>query len=213
MPAKDTLILTDKITEDQVKTDFVNDTLYQYNERKDFQYLQLAKKLNDYNIRRYKLAYLPALSLNGSYSKNAQRNTFSFFGKGDWFTTSYVGVNLAVPIFDGFARNARVTKATLELKQTQNQIDNLQLTIDNEVEQSHISFRSALATMDFQKKNMQLAENVYNQTRKKFEIGTGSNTEINAAQTDLVTAQTNYINALYTAIIARVDYLKATGKL
>lgn len=213
MPAKDTLILTDKITEDQVKTDFVNDTLYQYNERKDFQYLQLAKKLNEYNIRRYKLAYLPALSLNGSYSKNAQRNTFSFFGKGDWFTTSYVGVNLAVPIFDGFARNARVTKATLELKQTQNQIDNLQLTIDNEVEQSHISFRSALATMDFQKKNMQLAENVYNQTRKKFEIGTGSNTEINAAQTDLVTAQTNYINALYTAIIARVDYLKATGKL
>jgi outer membrane protein len=53
--------------------------------------------------------------------------------------------------------------------------------------------------MDFQKKNMQLAENVYNQTKKKFEAGTGSNTEINAAQTDLVTAQTNYISALYSA--------------
>jgi outer membrane protein TolC len=37
--------------------------------------------------------------------------------------------------------------------------------------------------------------------------------EITAAQTDLVTAQTNYIGALYGAIIARVDYLKATGKL
>jgi outer membrane protein TolC len=67
--------------------------------------------------------------------------------------------------------------------------------------------------MDFQKKNMQLAESVYNQTKKKFEVGTGSNTEITAAQTDLVAAQTNYISALYSAIIAKVDYLKATGKL
>jgi outer membrane protein TolC len=60
---------------------------------------------------------------------------------------------------------------------------------------------------------MQLAESVYAQTKKKYEIGTGSNMEITGAQTDLVTAQTNYISAMYNAIIARVDYLKATGKL
>lgn len=56
---------------------------------------------------------------------------------------------------------------------------------------------------------MQLAEQVYNQTKKKFEAGTGSNTEINTAQTDLKAAQTNYISALYDARIAKVDYLKA----
>ncbi len=60
---------------------------------------------------------------------------------------------------------------------------------------------------------MALAELVYNQTKKKYEIGTGSATEINTAQTDLKTAQTNYIQALYDAIIARVDYLKAVSKL
>jgi outer membrane protein TolC len=67
--------------------------------------------------------------------------------------------------------------------------------------------------MDFQKKNIVLAETVYNQIKKKFEIGTGSNTEINTAQTELKTAQTNYIAALYDAVIAKVDYLKAVGKL
>jgi outer membrane protein len=41
----------------------------------------------------------------------------------------------------------------------------------------------------------------------------GSNTEISTAETDRKTAQTNYINALYEAIVARIDYLKATGKL
>ena len=60
---------------------------------------------------------------------------------------------------------------------------------------------------------MQLAEQVYNQAKKKFEVGTGSSTDITNAQTDLRTAQSNYINALYTAIIAKVDYVKAIGKL
>ena len=67
--------------------------------------------------------------------------------------------------------------------------------------------------MDYQKKNMALAENVYNQTKKKYEIGTGSTTEINTAQVDLKAAQTNYVTAMYDAIIAKVDFLKATGKL
>jgi outer membrane protein len=156
---------------------------------------------------------LPVLSLNGAYSKNAQRNKFDFLGGGSWFTTSYIGVNLSVPIFSGFAKDARVQRAKIEMRETDNQLDNLKLSIDSDVEQAKLNFKSATATMDFQKKNMQLAESVYNQTKKKFEVGTGSNTEINAAQTDLVTAQTNYINALYSAIIARVDYLKATGKL
>jgi outer membrane protein TolC len=44
-------------------------------------------------------------------------------------------------------------------------------------------------------------------------VGTGSSIEISAAQTDLITAQNNYMAALYGAIVARVDYRKATGKL
>jgi outer membrane protein len=213
MPVTDTLVLSDKLNEDQISNDFTLDTAYNYTDRKDYQYLSLGKKLNEFNIRRYQLSYLPTVSLSGSYTKNAQRNKFDFFGKGDWFTTSFVGLNISVPIFDGFGKDARIKKARFELKQTENQIDNLKLNIDNEVAQSRVNFRTAIATMNFQKKNMQLAESVYNQTKKKYEVGTGSNTEITAAQTDLVTAQTNYISALYSAIIARVDYLKAIGKL
>ncbi|MES2003935.1 MAG: TolC family protein [Bacteroidota bacterium] len=213
MPVKDSLLLTDKISDDQVKEDFSNDTAYQYTDRKDFQYLSLAKKLNEFNIKRYQLSRIPTLSLNGSYSKNAQRNKFDFFGKGDWFSTSYVGLNLSIPIFDGFARSSRINRSRIELKETENQLDNLKISIDSEVEQSKFNFRSALTTMGFQKENMKLAETVYNQTKKKYEAGTGSNTEITSAQTDLITAQTNYISALYSAIISKVDYLKATGKL
>ncbi len=213
MPANDSLILLDKITEEQFLKDYSADSIYQYTDRKDYQYVTLAKKLNEFNIRRFELSQIPTITLNGSYSKNAQRNTFDFFGKGDWFTTSYVGANLAIPIFDGFSKKARIYKSKLELQQTENQLQNLKISIDGEVEQARANFKSSLLTMSFQKRNMQLSENVYAQTKKKFEAGTGSNTEISTAQTDLFTAQTNFINAMYSAILARVDYLKATGKL
>jgi outer membrane protein len=213
MPVNDILVLTDKISEEQITTDVANNQDYAYTDRKEFQAVSLGKKLNEYNIKRYQLSYLPTIAMSGAFTKNAQRNQFDFFKGGDWFTTSFVGLNISTPIFDGFARKARITKAKIDLQQTENQLQNLRLTIDAEVTQAKMNFATAISTLNNQKKNMQLAESVYAQTKKKYEIGTGSNIEITAAQTDLVTAQTNYIGAMYSAIIARVDFLKATGKL
>ena len=153
------------------------------------------------------------MALSGAYTKNAQRNQFNFFGKGDWFTTSFIGLNISIPIFDGFSKDAKVKKSRIDLRETENQIDNLKLSIDTEIESAKLNFNAAIITLRYQKLNMQLAENVYNQTKKKFELGTGSNTEITAAQTDMRTSQANYINALYGAIIAKVDFYKAIGKL
>jgi outer membrane protein TolC len=212
MPVKDNLILTDKISENEIKANALLDSA-NYDDRKEFQYLQIAKKLGEYNIKRYQLSYLPTISFNAAYQKQAQRNKYTFFEKGDWFATSYVGLNIAVPIFNGFSKDAKVKQSRLELQQTSNNIDNLKLNIDAETEQAKLKFKSAIETIDIQKRNMQLAEKVYEQTKKKFEAGTGSNTEITTAETELKTAQTNYISALYDAIIAKVDYQKAIGKL
>ena len=212
MPMKDSLVLIDSLTDDQIKDGMLENEVYQYNDRKEVQYAELGKRLNEFNIKRYKLSRWPTASLSAGYSKFAQRNKFDFY-KGDYFTASSVSLRINVPIFNGFASRARIRKAELELDQSLNNLDNLRLSIDNEVEQAKTNFRSAIATMDFQKRNMELAEEVYNQTKKKYEMGLGSNIEINTAQTELKTAQTNYISALYDAIIAKVDYLKATGKL
>ncbi len=212
MPQKDVLVLTDSLTEDMVKEN-VLDQAYNYSDRKEFQLLQVGKKLGEYNIKRYKLSYLPTVALYGNYYKNAQRNEFDFFGKGPWFTSSLVGVKISVPIFDGFAKAARISKAQLELQQTNNSLQQLQSSIDNDVEQAKLKLTSSLLTIDNQRTNMELAERVYNTTKIKYEQGLGSNQEIYTAQTELKLAQNNYYGALYDAVIARIDFLKATGKL
>ena len=213
MPVKDSLVLTDTLNEAQLIENILESTNYQYADRKDYQLLEITSKLNQFNIKRYKLSQIPTLSFNANYSKQAQRSQFNFFKGGDWFTTSYIGLALNIPIFNGFSKRARIAQSKLEWQQTLNQMEGLKVSIDNDVQVAKNNFAAAAATMDYQKKNMALAELVYDQTRKKYEVGTGSATEINTAQVDLQTAQTNYISALYDAIIAKVDLLKATGKL
>ena len=213
MPVKEELVLTDTISDAQIKEGILENDSYSYEDRKDFQYAQLGKKLGEFNVRRYKLSQVPTLSLNGNYAKSAQRNKFNFFGKGDWFTISAVSLNVSVPIFNGFAARSRIQQASIDLKKANNQIDALKLSIDNEIASARNNFSTSVNAMEFQKKNMALAEVVYQQTKKKYEAGTGSQTEINAAQADLKAAQTNYISALYDAVIAKIDYLKAIGKL
>jgi len=213
MPIKDSLVLTDTLSDDQIREGVLEASQFKYSDRNDYMISEVTNKLNGLNIRRYKLNQIPTFALVGGYSKQAQRSTFDFFGKGDWFTNSYIGIQMQVPIFNGFALQSRIQKAKLELQKSQNQTEALKINIDREVETAKNNFIVAIASMDYQKKNMALAEKVYDQTKKKYEIGTGSATEINTAQIDLKTAQTNYISALYDAIIAKTDFLKATGKL
>jgi outer membrane protein TolC len=213
MPMKDELVLIDTLSEQQIKEGVLGNDTYSYEDRKEYQYAQIAKELNKYNIHRYQLSQIPTVTLTGQYAKNAQRNQWNFFGKGDWFTISNVNLNIAIPIFNGFFTKARIEEAKISLQKTENQINGLKLSIDNEVATAKNNFSSAISTIDFQKKNMELAEKVYQQTKKKYEAGVGSQTEINNARTDLKAAQTNYISALYDAITAKIDFLKATGKL
>ena len=211
MPISDKLILTDSLSEDQIKSGILVGNDFNYNQRNDYKALQLSRKLDAFNVKRYKYSKLPTLNLAASYSKQNQQNDLSF--SGDWFTSSFISLRLNIPLFSGFSKNAQIKQAGFELLKADNQLFNLRQTIDNEIQTAKNNFGSAISIMDYQKKNMELAQKVYDQTKKKYEVGAGSQTEINTAQTDLKAAQTNYISALYDAVIAKVDFLKATGKL
>jgi outer membrane protein len=211
MPMNDTLILTDKVTEDNIRSGVLDALVFNYKDRKEYQAAELGKRMNEYNVRRYQLTRIPTVALNSSFNVTRQSNKFGFGGP--WYRTALIGLNINVPIFDGFARRARIEKAQLQLEQSLNTMEGLKQNIDQEVRVAINNYSNALSTLDNQKRNMQLAEEVYEQTRLKFQNGIGSNTEITSAQEDLQVAQSNYILAVYDAIRAKIDFLKATGRL
>lgn len=214
MPVKEELILTDTVNEAMIREGLLTEDSLHYENRKEFQLMKAVEKLNKYNIKRYQMGYLPTVSLTGSYSQNAQRNKFNFFKGGEaWFKSTYIGVRIDVPIFDGFSKDAKIKQARLELEKTRTSMADLKNNIETEVDTARISLQNALVTMESQKTNMELAEQVYNQTKLKYEQGLGSNLEVTNAEADLKAAQNNYFASLYDAVVARIEYLRATGKL
>ncbi len=213
IPEKDSLVLTDTLSDQELKSGIL-DNNYNYEDRKEYQQLQTAIELGKYNVKRYQLSKIPTLTFSANISQNAQRTSFNFFKNSEkWFTSSFISFSLSIPLFDGGERNANIASARLNLMKLNNNVDQLKESIDNDVTQSRINMKSALLTMDAQKKNIDLAQQVYNSTKLKYEQGVGSNQEISTAQADLVTAQNNYYSSLYDAIIAKIDFLKAAGKL
>lgn len=213
IPQADSLYLSDTLSDEELKSNILG-TDYNYEDRKEFQQLETAIELGKYNVKRYQLSRIPSLTFSANYNRNAQRTTFNFLKKEEpWYSSSFLSLNLAIPIFDGGERQANINTARLNLQKFENNVGQLKQSIDNDVAQSRINMRSALLTMDAQKKNINLAQEVYNSTKLKYEQGVGSNQEISTAQADLVTAQNNYYSSLYDAIIAKIDYLQAAGKL
>jgi outer membrane protein len=215
MPLKDSVTLTDTLNLDDVKTALLNTAnQFDYSQRIEFQLAELQKKEDEYNLKRYKLASAPTLSAFGSIGASRQSEQFDYFSFNKfWYGYGYVGLNLNVPIFSGFQKKYQVVQAKLAVDKSQVQIDALKQSIDLEQQQARTNLSNNLITIASQEKNMQLAEEVYNQTVKKYEEGVGSTTEINNAEGDLQQAQLNYYNALYSAMLAKIDYLKAYGQL
>jgi outer membrane protein TolC len=211
MPQKDVLILTDTLSDEKLKANLLDEN-YDYADRKQYQLLENTLQLREFNIERYKLSKLPSLTFAANYSTTAQRQKFDFT-TAEYFPSSFLAFRLKVPIYAGGYNNAKVQEAKISFQQTQNTLEQLKASIDNDVTESRISMKSALSTLDNQSKNIELAQEVYDAAKLKYDQGLGSNQEISTAQADLVTAQNNYYSSLYDAVNARIDFLTAIGKL
>ncbi|MEO6949908.1 MAG: TolC family protein, partial [Ginsengibacter sp.] len=159
MPMQDDLALTDTLSDEELKSGILSED-YAYEDRKEVQQLESLMDLGKYNIKRYQLSKLPTVSLGANYGENGQWQTFDFF-KGPYFSSSFVSLKINMPLFDGGAKNAKKAQASIDLEKMKNSMDQLKLSIDNDVAQSRIQMKSALFTMDAQKRNIELAQQVY----------------------------------------------------
>ena len=211
---KDSLILTDSLSEDQVKKDLLELTNFQYTDRNEIQLLGVVKELQGLDLKRQKLTYMPTIATYWNYSRNALGQEFNLFNfENKWFKASVWGVNMSIPIFDAGQKGERIRQAKMSLQKTKNTEENLKRAIDLQINASSIIFKNALSTLDMQDQNLELAQRVYNSTMKKYEQGLGSSFELLQTETDLENAEANFFQALYDAINAKIAYTKALGKL
>lgn len=210
---KTQIMLTDSLNLGDVPTTEISASKeFSYPSRIEYSLLETQKKLNELEIKRGKFKYLPSIFLYGNYSAQAQRNEFDFFDtEKKWYPIGIIGATINLPLFDGFQNHYRIQQSKINLMKTVNTMNNFKNVIDLEIETSKASYLNALTSLNSQKTNTELAKEVYDVAKKKYDQGTGSNIEVMNAETALKEAQTNYYNAMYDYFTSKVDYEKATG--
>ena len=209
------LTLTDKLQD--VKLDVANVASadkFDYSKRIEYGLFETQYKLAQLDVKRQQLSYLPNAFAYASWSGNAFRTTYSIFATGTgfaWYPTTLIGAKVTMPIFTGLQRTARNQQAKLSLQKAENNMDFIKKSIDLDLASSLTSLKNASSSLESQKKNMSVAEDVVRVTKLKYEQGVGSNMEMITAETALKEAQTNYYNALFDALISKIDFDKANG--
>jgi len=208
------LTLTDKLADIKLEEAALINESFDYTRRPEFAVLQTNQKLQELLIKKEKAMYLPSLAAYGNISTAAARNKFDFTSPDEqWFSSQLIGAKLTMPIFQGSSRYARVQRSKVELAKIDNSMTQLQSGISMEIASAKVTLQNSLATLQTQKKNMDLAEEISRVTKIKYEQGIGSNLEVVNAESDLKDAQVAYYSALYEALISKVDLDKATGNL
>ena len=127
--------------------------------------------------------------------------------------TRDVGVQVKIPIFDGFRRESRIAESASQLRQEKTRTRDLEQQIELDVRLALDSLRSAKAQVQVAGDGLALAQNEVAQAQRRYQAGVTNSIEVTDAQTRLDRARDNQIAALYNYNLARIDLATATGTI
>jgi outer membrane protein TolC len=167
----------------------------------DYQIAENDKTVKELMVKFEKSKALPTLNafLNGGY--NAFSDEFTFFDKDQsWFGSSLFGVSLNIPIFSSGMRSASTQRAKINLEKAKTDLVETEQKIQFQIASAKSDYQFAIEDYDNKKQNLKLSERIENKNQTKFFEGISSSFELRQAQTQLYTAQQEFLQAMLDVI-------------
>jgi outer membrane protein TolC len=185
--------------------------------RTEYQLLKKQELLYFYNKKAKIAEYYPTLALTAGYNYIGQGPEMPWFKKPAdnvyWSDYSAIALNLKVPIFNGFGTRSRVRQADVDIRKTEEDIKDTKLSLDLAFENARTQIKNSLITINNQKENVTLAQEVLDNTQNNYQQGLASLTDLLDAENSYIEAQNNYTSALLDYKLAEVQLIKAKGEL
>jgi outer membrane protein len=175
----------------------------------DYQLVSQQLVLDELNWKNTKANYLPTLAAFLTHQQNALRNDFDFFESGKaWYPTTLWGLQLNIPIFSSGQRAAQVSQMELEMRKTENTLANVSEGLKFQLFQAKEAYELAEQNVMMQQKAIEYAQSVLTDTEILYKEQAVTIMELTQAQSQLLNAQTNYTNALFDLIKAKLQLQK-----
>jgi len=183
-----------------------------YQNRVEFRQLQTQKQLQLINTNYNKLQYLPTLS--GFYNHSWAFNDDDFSNLyNQSYPGSVIGLRLSIPIFTGTKRIQEIKRSQLLEERLDLDIVNSRNQINSQYELAMASYKANLNDWRTARENVEISEEVYNTIKLQYDEGIKAYLDLMTSETDLRTAQLNYLNSLYSLLSSKLDVKQALGTI
>ena len=180
--------------------------------RPEVRQLELQIEAESQNVNAARAERFPAVTAVGQLQAQTQFEDGVGIGDTDWPVTSSVGLQVSLPLFTGFRISSQVEQAKLGRLQSMTRLEDLKADIRAEVEMKLSDLDESRKRIEVQDRTIRTAERSYEITLLRFREGIGSQLELSDAELQLNRAKTNYLQAVYDYLIARVECDKALGR-
>jgi outer membrane protein TolC len=174
--------------------------------------LEKQVQLNDRNVSLEQAAYFPSLAGFGNYQYQTQANDFKFSDY-RWVKTFVLGVQLQIPVFNGFKTQSRVNQAEIGLNQAIEQKRNLTEAIKTQALSVLYRVQQAFIRVKSQSKTVNTAKEGYEIAKRRLENNVGTQLEVNDAELALRQAKLNRLQAIYDFKVAEADLETVLGRI
>ncbi len=184
--------------------------------RTEIKLLNNQDKLLSLQRKAYVAEYYPSLALTGNYTYSSQSNSFDFLttnASAIGFGSSAIGLTLKVPIFNGFLTRSKVRQADVDIAKAKEDRKETTNSLNLAYENAKIQLRNSLNTIKAQKKNAELADEIYRSTQNNYNNGLATLTDLLDTESSLTEAQNSYTQALLNYKIAEIQLIKSNGNI
>lgn len=206
MPLDQTLTIADSLfsNTDSLGNNIPTTTM-NYESNIDHQLLKTQVMLNELDMKNQRMGYYPSLGAFFTQQYQALRNDFDFFADKPWYPATIWGIQLNIPIFSSGMRKAKVEQAKLNIEKSQIQLEQLDQSLQLRLFSLVNEYTTSSESVKTQKASLALADDIQRKSLIKYKEGVISSLELTQAQNQYLSAQSNYINALYALVNAQAE--------
>lgn len=163
----------------------------------EYKLMETQVNLNKLNVKLNRTSFLPEIAAFYQHQENFNDKSFSFT------PPDLLGVSMTIPIFSSFGKRAKLAQAKIQLQKSEISREQASQGMILDFENAKNALSNAYDKFNTNKENMELSSRIYNKTLIKYKEGLSSSLELTQAQSQYLTAQSNYYSAGFELLSAK----------
>lgn len=186
-----------------------------FNQQSELQLLDKQIEVTNLNRKANQQLYLPTVSGSSQFYYQGQQNEFNFFksGRDKFFKVGLIGLNLTIPIFDGFEKRSKTKQYDLKLQQLQNTRKNTATNFTKDFIDASQQYGNSIKAILRQQENIKIAKEDYNITLQSYRQQVTPLSDLMLSENSLTEARLSYVNALLQLNNAELEVKRSKGEL